>query len=482
MNLQRQRSKSRNNQANISIFELAWPLLVENLLRTSLMSVDTLMLSHYSNKAVAAMSLVSQMTFFILLIYMMVSVGASILISQNLGAGRKREAESCGVGSLVLMLGLSLFLSVLVVWLSKPVIALFHVEPEVARNARQFMQIFGGLSTFMALNIGQASIVRVWGYTRAPMWVNSGCLLLTVAGNALCLFGYFGFPIVGMAGVAASTVFSQLVACLVFYFFIKRRTHIHLPLRAALRVPAVVYRSMLKIGIPTVGENLSYNVAQIVILAMIAKMGTTALAAYGIAIALLRYVFMPSVSIGSATQLKVGYLVGALRHADAKHRVYRYFGAGFVISAALALTVATFRRPVLALFTDNPSMLNLAASVLIVAVVHEPGRNFNTIIIPALKGAGDVLFPVNVGIVSMWGIGVFGSYLLGLKLGLGLVGVWMALATDEWLRGIVMLLRWRSGAWQSHTFVTPQDTVEVGPLSERSSPMASPALLPVAEE
>jgi len=473
--------KTRIDHTNISIAEIVWPLLVENLLRTSLMSVDTLMLSHYSAKAVAAMSLVSQMAFFILLIYMMISVGANILIAQNLGAGRRHEAESIGVASIVLMLGMALVLSVAAFFLSGPVIALFRVEPEVARYAEQFMRIYGGLSVFMAINIAQASIMRVWGRPRAPMWVNVGALLLTASGNALCLFGFFGFPVLGMAGVAASTVFSQLVACGVFHFIIRKKTNIHLPIGEWSRIPKSVYRDMLKVGVPTVGENLSYNVSQIAILAMVARIGTLSLAAYGIVITLLRYVFIPGVSIGSGTQLKVGYLVGAGRDEEATRRVYRYFGLGFVISLVLVCGIALGQGPILRLFTREQALLTLSASLLVVALVHEPARNFNTIIIPALKGAGDILFPVYVGLASMWGIGVLGAWFLGLKLGLGLVGVWMAMAVEEWLRGLTMLLRWRSGAWKSRALVKRQqpDSEITG---EHSLSIPSPALFPVVEE
>jgi putative MATE family efflux protein len=474
--------KARIDQTKIPITALIWPLLVENMLRTSLMSVDTLMLSHYSAKAVAAMSMVSQLSFFILLMYMMISVGANILIAQNLGAGRRKEAELIGVASLLLIIGVALTLSVLVLFLARPVIDLFHVEPEVARYARQFLQIYGGLSLFMAFNIGQASVIRVWGYPRAPMWVNTGCLLLTIGGNALCLFGFFGFPVLGIVGVAGSTVLSQVVACGIFQWIIKKRTSIQIPLRSVKSIPRSIYRSMLKVGVPTVGENLMYCLSQIAILSMIAKMGTASLAVYGIVMALLRYVFIPGVSIGSGTQLKVGYLVGAGRHDEATRRVYRYFGVGFGITLILVSTVALLQGPILGIFTKDTALLSLATSVLFVAVIHEPGRNFNTIIIPALKGAGDVLFPVYAGILSMWGVAVLGSWLLGIKLGLGLVGVWIAMALDEWLRGLIMFCRWRSGAWKSCSLVNPRDVASAGSSSDLAASIPSPALVPIVEE
>ena len=71
----------------------------------------------------------------------------------------------------------------------------------------------------------------------------------------------------------------------------------------------------------------------------------------------------------------------------------------------------------------------------------------------ALKGAGDVRFPVLYGIFSNWGIMVLGSYILGIKMGLGLVGFFLAIGTDETTRGLVMLLRWKSRRWESHSLI-----------------------------
>jgi len=445
------------DRSRISILQLAWPMLVENLLRVSLMGVDTVMLGHYSGKAVAAMSLVAQFGFFVQLLYLVVSSGASILITQNLGAGRRREAGLVGVGSLTLLVAFSLVVSAGVALIARPLLHLYELEPEVEDMAAVFLQIYGGLSFFMALNVGQASLLRAWGYSREPMVVNVVCLVLTVLGNALCLFGPFGLPVLGIAGVAASTVFSQLVACVLCAVLIRRRKTIELPLGEARRIPKGVYRSMLAIGVPSAGENLAYNLSQLATLAMLARIGTASLAAYGVVLAVLRYVFMPGVSVGLGAQLKVGYLVGAGKQNEAEGQVLRHFAGSFVLSLVVVSGVLLLQGPLFSLFTEDAEVLKLVSAVLLVALVHEPGRNFNTVIIPALKGAGDVRFPVYVGIASMWGLGVGGAWLLGLHLGYGLPGVWCAMATDEWVRGLIMWWRWRSGAWKSLALVRPID-------------------------
>jgi putative MATE family efflux protein len=447
------------DRTRIPLLKLAWPILVENALRTSLMSVDTFMLSRFSQDAVAAMSLVNQFAFLMQLLYTMVSIGASILITQNLGAGKRRDAGLIGIGSLVLIMAFSFVLSGVVALAAGPVIGIYRLDPRVALYARQFLTLYGGLSFFMAFNTAQASILRAWGHPRVPMMVNIIALVLTVSGNALCLFGPFGFPVLGVLGVAASTVASQVVACGLYALIFRWKKDIELPFAEIRRVPRSVYKAVLAVGVPTAAESLTYNLSQIFILSMIAGMGTQALATYGILIAVLRYVFMPGISIGSAAQIKVGYYVGAGRQSEAERRVYRYFGAGFLISLVFVIIIKLLEYPIVGLFTQDRQIVALAATILFISLAHEPGRNFNTIINPALKGAGDVRFTVVFAVASIAIIATFGSWLAGVRLGLGLIGVWCAMCADEWTRGVIMTLRWRSGAWKRMRIIGPRDDV-----------------------
>jgi Na+-driven multidrug efflux pump len=126
----------------------------------------------------------------------------------------------------------------------------------------------------------------------------------------------------------------------------------------------------------------------------------------------------------------------------------KWLALASAISVTLAVILNIVKLPLIAIFTRDAAIAGIAAAVLSVAIVYEPGRSLNTVVIPALKGAGDVRFPVAVGAVFMWGVSVSGAWFLGRVLGLGLLGVWIAMCTDEWLRGLFMLGRWRSGRWR----------------------------------
>ncbi len=285
------------------------------------------------------------------------------------------------------------------------------------------------------------------------MVINIIAMFVNVAGNYVFIFGPFGIPVLGVKGVALSTVLSQVTACVIYMFLIKKKRDIHLPFAGFLKVSKSVYRNILSVGVPTAGENLSYNLGQIVIMRMIASLGTEAMAATVYAQTLLRFVFITSISIGNAAQIKVGYFVGAGFAGEAKRKVYRYFLLGFAVSLFMAIIVKLLQVPLMDIFTKNDVVHELAFTVLLLAILHEPGRAFNVIIIPALKGAGDIRFPVYIGIIFMWSVGVLLSYVFGISLGWGLLGIRLALALDEWVRGLIMLLRWRGGRWTTKALV-----------------------------
>lgn len=438
----------------MTLRSLVIPILLENLVRSSLIAVDQLMLYAYSEKAAAALSTVNQFSFFIQLMYQMVAIGVGILISQNLGAKKPGEAARTALAGFILVSGIAILVSVGVVVAFPSILRAYNLEEIVYHYGTTYLVIFGGGSLFLAMNIVQASILRSYGFARVPMLVNTVVLGLNIAGNSIALFGPFGLPIFGVAGVAVSTVFSQLVAFILLQAQIRKRSAtITIDWLSARRIPRKTLKDIFAVGIPTAGELLSFNISQIVIISFIARLGTEALAAHGLFITIARYVFIFGISIGAATQIKVGHMVGAGQYESAHRRVYGYFLLGVAVSTVGALLLVSFRFPLIALFTKDPEITRIAGTILLLPLLQEPARNFNTIIIPALKGAGDVRFPVAVGLVTMWSVSVFLAWLFGIHFALGLVGVWLGPVIDEWFRGTIMFLRWKSGRWKTKTLV-----------------------------
>ncbi|EIV1851622.1 MATE family efflux transporter [Vibrio vulnificus] len=439
-------AKTQNINQRMSIVTLAWPILVEILLRTALGTSDVFMLSGYSDKAVSAVGVITQLTFFLIIVSTFVSSGTGILIAQYNGAGRDQDATHVGVASIALSSVIGVILSVLAVLGATHLLPYYGLEAQVEQYAQEYLLISGAMTFNVTIGIVFTTILRSHGYSRSPMTVNLISGVLNIIGNYIALYQPFGLPVYGVQGVAIATVASQVIGTTILGALLWRSS-IDLPMRSLAQVPSAVYKKILKIGGMNAGEVLSYNMAQITIVYFVVQMGTSSLAAFTYAQNIARFSFAFALAIGQATQIQTGYYIGKGWIENITKRVQIYFLVGFASSVTVASTIYFMRDAILTLFTQQPEILMLAGSLVMGSIVLEAGRVFNLIFISALKGAGDIKFPVQMGILSMWGLGVVFSYLLGIHWGYGVFGAWMAIALDEWFRGLIMARRWRSQVW-----------------------------------
>ncbi|PLR78875.1 hypothetical protein CU633_03540 [Bacillus sp. V3-13] len=201
---------------------------------------------------------------------------------------------------------------------------------------------------------------------------------------------------------------------------------------------------------------MSYDGSQIVITCFIAILGTEALTSKVYAQNIMMFIFLFSVAISQGTQILIGHMIGAKKYEEAYRRCLRSLKLAIAISFSGAVVVWFFSDSLIGIFTTNPEIIKVGGTLLLLTVILEPGRSFNLVVINALRAAGDVRFPVYMGILSMWGVSVTLSYLLGIHFGLGLIGIWIAFIADEWLRGLLMLWRWKSKVWLRSSFVAPE--------------------------
>lgn len=447
-------TSAKTLQQRMGIVALTWPIFIETLLQSLLGISDIFMLSHYSDNAVAAVGLTTQLMFFMMVMSMMVSTGASILISQNNGAGRTQQAIDIGVASVALSLGLAVIMGTSMFFGAHGIIGLFELEPKVAGYGYDYLLICGSLSIGLVMNIAFAAILRSYGFTRSAMLVTLSTGLMNVLGNYIALYSPFGLPVYGVTGVAISTVTSQMIGALIMLAVIRSK-RIPLPMQRLKLLPRSTYWSVMRIGLLNAGEMLSYNVAQMTIIYFISQMGTLSLTAYTYGLNISRFIYCFAVALGQAAQIQTGYYVGKQWFDEITVRVQKYCLVGFIVSLAIVLTFYWQRFTIVGWLSENPEVIELTALLLLGSIALETGRVFNLVIISALKGAGDVAFPVRVGLFSMWGIGVLLAWFFGLHLGYGVLAAWLAVAADEWVRGLIMVHRWRSGRWQRFTRIPP---------------------------
>lgn len=440
-----------------ALFALTWPIFIETLLRILFGNVDTFMLSSYSDKAVAGVGAANQFVSIIILVYQVVASGSGIIVSQYIGAQNRKKAAEVVTVSLLFNLVLGLLMSLIIFLSIDKILGFMGFEKDVYNYAHDFLKIYMSFSFVISLSSTITAILRSYGLMKFPMYAGMGANILNIFGDCVVLFGLFGMPVLGVKGVAISTVISQFVALVIVFVVLVKKVKIDLSPSYILSVGKESFKKILsdifKIGGPSAGETLSYNFSQIAITCIITILGTNSLTARFYVFNLMLFIMLFALSIGQATQIQVGYLVGAGDTDEAYKTCIKSLKISILISFLCAITMAISARPLLSLFTKNQEIISTGSLLLMMTIVLEPGRAFNIVVGNSLRGAGDAKFIMYLGFASMWGVAVLISYLLGIRAGLGLVGIWIGFASDEWLRGIIMLMRWRSRAWEGKSVV-----------------------------
>ncbi|TDT71973.1 putative MATE family efflux protein [Hypnocyclicus thermotrophus] len=436
---------SKNKKLNF--MSLAVPIFIEMLLWTTFNNVDTIMLSRYSDVAVAAVGSTGQLVFFIMLFLQIIATGTGILISQNLGKRDYEKAENSAKIALYFNFLVGILLSILVFKYHFQMVKFLGLEDKALLMGSRFYKIIGTFTFIQAIGLINTTILRSYRFPKYSMYINIFSNILNIIGNAIFIFGLFGMPVLGEVGVAISTVFSQFIGIIISFIIIKKKLNIHLLSNIKIKENLYLLKEIGKIGIPSVAENLLYNTSQIMIIKMVATYGTDALTARAYIFTLLRFVFIISISSGSAAQIITGFLAGANRHRVAKKAVIKIYLQTVLLIIIVATTLIIFRENLIRIFTTNEAVILLAKDAFLTILFLETGRTLNIIFISSMKGAGDVIFPVIMGVIFMWIVGVGGGYLLVIKFGFGLFGAFIATGLDEWSRGIIMFIRWIRGDW-----------------------------------
>lgn len=436
------------NRAALPMFKLTLPIIGETFFRTLVASADTLMLSSYKDSAVAAVGMMGQYIFFTQLLFNIICTGASIVLAQYIGAGKTEKAARVSKASTAMALYVGAAVTLFGIFVTRPLLSVYDIEPEVREFAATYFIIFGGIGALAtSFNMLQGAILRAYGHTKDALVGSIVANLINVGGNAIAIYVIKnGFEV---AGTAWASVLSQVVSCAIYAFYIRLRPEVKMPFKGLFQFDRESYHTVLKIGIPTAGESISYNVAQITIMAMVSALGTASMSALVYAQTIVRYVYVLANSIGVAVQIKTGYFVGSGQKEIAYRKVYKYQLIGSLCSLSMIVLINIFGHQIVSLFTHDADIIAKLRTLLLISIYYETGRSMNLITISALKGSGDVKFPVLYGICSMWGIMVLGSWLFGMKLGYGLVAVWWSIGSDEFSRGVVMVLRWHSKRWMT---------------------------------
>lgn len=446
-------AEQRNRSVRKNLSRLAVPIFIETLLIMMLGAVDTVMLSQYSDESVAAVGVVNQLVMFAFLIFEVINIGTSVLCSQYLGAKMHRNMVQVVGVALVLNLVFGLLVSAILHYGAPFLLTLMGLRPELMTYGVNYMEIVGAFAFFQAISLTISASLRSADKAIYPMLVTVVVNILNIIGNYSLIFGKFGMPALGVEGAAISTAFARGVSMVILFFILFRKHIPRFPLAWFRPFPWVELKNLLKIGIPSAGENMSYSFSQVVLTYFINMLGNESLATRTYVVNIVMFVYLFAIAMAQGGAICIGHLVGE-KKIRAAYLLGKYvMRISILVSLVLSCIWALMGHTLFSWLTDNPEIIRLGTIVLFVDVILEVGRAINIYATNALRSAGDVNYPFYVGLVVQWSVAVGFGYLFGIHWGWGLVGMWCAFLLDENLRGIIFVQRWNSMKWAKKGFV-----------------------------
>lgn len=440
---------STTTETQNSLFKMTWPLFVELFLQMLAGSADQFMLKSYNRTAVAAVGNANQVITLLLLTFTIISLATTILVTLYLGANDNKKVSQIYTLAIVVNIVLGFIISLIVVIFHKFIFQIMQVPQELMQEASIYIVIVAVFMPFQALFLTFSAIFRANTMMKKAMIAAIVVNLLNIGGNAVLINGVGSVEGLGAMGAAISTSMSRIIGVvLVIYMFKKSIKNATVSLKNIKPFPKELFKKLMFIGLPSAGETLSYNLSQIVILAFINTMGTEiiTLKMYATMVAWFAYVFAMATS--QSSQIMVGYLIGSGDLEGANQRTIKTFKCSAPVSVIITVIILIFSDQIFTMLKCSPDVLHIAKTIFIIELVLEFSRVFNMVFIRALQAAGDVLFPVVIGIGSQWFISVGIGFILGITFGFGLQGIWIAMALDETIRAIIFILRWKSGVWR----------------------------------
>ncbi|MBD2844222.1 MATE family efflux transporter [Paenibacillus sp. IB182496] len=435
------------------IMALFFPVLIDQTFIVGLNLLNTAMISSSGVDAISAVSMVDTLNILFIQIFIAMATGGTVVVAQYKGSGNPSMVSTAAAGTIAAVSLLSLAIGLFVALLHGPLLGLLFgsATPEVLGSASTYL-IGSGLS-YMGLGIVQAvnAAMRGVGRTRVSMALSLIMNGLYVLLNLLLVIGLdMGVP--GMTIAVNVARYAAAICALVVV--LRMDTELRLRLRELVRVPWSMFKKMMAVGIPFAAEQVFFNGGKMMTQVFIVGMGTYAIAANAISGSLAMLYQVPSMALSLTLVTVVGQCVGARHFDDARKFIRGFLWLSALFFTVMALVLLPLFYPMVRLFNPPDAIIgDVFWIVLINALAQIPLWGISFVLPAGLRAAGDARYTSVIAMLSMWLFRIGLGYVLGVVLGIGIIGVWIAMNGEWGVRGLLFWRRYRSGKWQARSLV-----------------------------
>ncbi|MBS6195420.1 MAG: MATE family efflux transporter [Clostridiales bacterium] len=427
--------------------KLIIPLVIEQVLAITVGVADSMMVASAGEAAVSAVSLVD--TVFVLLInlFAALATGGAVICGQYIG--KKRPEIACkAANQLILFTGVFSVVIMALTYGFKSFIlhgVFGKIAPDVMENCSTYLLIVAASIPFIALYNAGAAIFRSMGDSKTAMYMALVMNGINLVGNAILIFGFH----MGVAGAAIPTLISRMVAAIVIILMLadqKKMVHLELPFTFRFDIPMM--KKILGIGIPNGLENSMFQLGKILVLSMASGFGTAAIAANAVSNNIAMFQILAGAATGFAILTVSAQCAGAGDFKQVRYYTRKLVKLTYIVQIAINAVVLAALPLLIGLYNLSPEAAGYTKEIIwyhAFCVVTIWPLSFS---VPnTFRAAADVKYPMILSIISMWVFRIGFSWLLGVKLDMGILGIWIAMTIDWLFRAVCFTIRYLRGSW-----------------------------------
>lgn len=432
-----------NNGKKVSLKTLTIPKFFELIFVQIIGTVNTIMLSGYSENAVAASGVAESLISVATAIIQMIVTGTVIVMGVELGKDNKKSAAKIAGSGLSAVAAISVIIGLGVTLFSRQLMFFMNTQDAVKEIAVGYLRI---KTTFLVVTATMnffSSLLICNGYAACSLAVGAVGNLLNILFGYIILYSDIYFPISGANGVAVGGIAAQFLATLLGIFFCINKKCTFSPSFSFSKIWRII-----RVGVPAGMAGFSFCIASFVTTGLITQLGVVAV---NTKIYVSNIVFYTS-RISQAVAQANGIIMGRYRGKEMYDKIRRLYWQNLRVSVLfngfLSLMVLILHKKLLTLFTSSEQIINSAWLLFAIDLIVEISRAVNHISENSLNANGDAAICFVTSVASCWIFSVLFGYIFSVVLGMGIAGIWIAYASDETFKAIIYLIRWKSGKWQ----------------------------------
>lgn len=445
--------------SNKDLWSIIIPLILSNILTVFVGMADTMMVSYAGEDAVSGVSLVNSLDTLLLIFFTSMISGGAVVLSQALGKNDPKGTSESAKQLLYIVTGLATILTIAVTIFRKPLLNLFFGDAEeiIMKSAQNYMFFMAFTFPFIAIRDCGGACFRAAGNTRVSLVVSIIVNLVNIAMNAVFIYGCQW----GAAGAALATLIARIVGAAIMLLLILNPKHlIHIEHLFQYKPDLSIIKKVMKVGIPNGIESAMFQMGRVLTQSLISGLGGIAIAANAVALNISNFQYMTGNTFSPVMITVVGRCIGAKKKDQAKHYSRRLLIMNYLMIWAVILVTVIFINPLLSAYSLSEASADLAKQLIFfhaaAAAILWP---IGFMLPSSFRAAGDVRFSMVVSMSTMWIFRVFGGYICALEkisvfglfsipgLGLGIMGVWIAMGIDWLFRASLFMLHYLQGKW-----------------------------------